>query len=272
VRLALRASPHALTGAYALDAIDGTERERFERHLARCPACRDEVRSLQDTATRFALAVSARPPQPLKEQVMVAAAHTWQLPPVPGQMPRPEPGTGWARRLAMPVAAACLALAIVFGVLLAISRSQLGSVRGQQSAINTVLEAPGTRLLSVRTRLGGSVSVILALRLHELVFTGIHLRGLPHAEVYELWVLGPAGRATDVGLLARAASGDTGPQLATDVVAGDRIDLTAEPSGGTTRPTTGPIALISLPRLRRRVSAGTPGVRIGIRRTHTPRA
>jgi anti-sigma-K factor RskA len=243
----VRTDPHALTAAYALDAVAGPERRRFERHLARCPDCQDELRSLQDTATRFALAVSARPPPPLKERVMAAAAHTGQLPAVPGDRPKMEPGTGWARRLAMPVAAACLALAVVLGVLLANSRSQLSSIRGQQSAIAGVLEAPGARLLSARTTLGGSVSVILALSLHELVFTGTHLPGLPNAEVYELWLLGPGGRATDDGLLTRAANGSTAPRLASGVSPGDRVDLTAEPSGGTAKPTTRPIALISLP-------------------------
>ena len=31
---------HALSGAYAVDALDDIERAQFERHLAECPACR----------------------------------------------------------------------------------------------------------------------------------------------------------------------------------------------------------------------------------------
>ena len=34
---------HALSGAYAVDALDDVERARFERHLANCEACRAEV-------------------------------------------------------------------------------------------------------------------------------------------------------------------------------------------------------------------------------------
>jgi len=30
---------HALSGAYALDAVDDIERAEFERHLAACPPC-----------------------------------------------------------------------------------------------------------------------------------------------------------------------------------------------------------------------------------------
>ena len=57
VRL-LRADMHTLTGVYALDAIERPSAERFEHHLSRCQSCDNEVRGLQETATRFALAVA----------------------------------------------------------------------------------------------------------------------------------------------------------------------------------------------------------------------
>ena len=43
-----RADIHALSGAYAVDALDETERAEFERHLTGCPSCRDEVDDLRD--------------------------------------------------------------------------------------------------------------------------------------------------------------------------------------------------------------------------------
>src|SRR5271166_3982736 len=112
MRLLRRADVHALSGVYALDAISGTERDRFERHLARCASCLVEVRGLQETATRFAIAVSAAPPAQLKTHVMTAAAGTRQLPPLPDVGPLPSPGPDWLRRFAVPVATACLAVAI----------------------------------------------------------------------------------------------------------------------------------------------------------------
>ncbi|MGH3125027.1 MAG: RskA family anti-sigma factor, partial [Streptosporangiaceae bacterium] len=45
-----RPEPHPLSGVYALDALDGPELERFERHLHRCPACDSEVRDFHETA------------------------------------------------------------------------------------------------------------------------------------------------------------------------------------------------------------------------------
>ena len=41
---------HALSGAYAVDALDDIERAAFERHLAACAECRAEVASLRETA------------------------------------------------------------------------------------------------------------------------------------------------------------------------------------------------------------------------------
>ena len=46
---------HALSGAYAVDALDDLERARFEEHLRRCPDCRSEVQTLQETAATRAI-------------------------------------------------------------------------------------------------------------------------------------------------------------------------------------------------------------------------
>lgn len=40
---------HELSGLYALDALDGEDRTRFEAHLATCAACRTEVAEFRET-------------------------------------------------------------------------------------------------------------------------------------------------------------------------------------------------------------------------------
>ena len=42
-----RPEPHSLAGAYALDALAGKDLVRFERHLAGCPPCAAELRTLR---------------------------------------------------------------------------------------------------------------------------------------------------------------------------------------------------------------------------------
>ena len=45
---------HALSGAYAVDALDDIERAQFEQHLAACAECRAEVASFRETAALLA--------------------------------------------------------------------------------------------------------------------------------------------------------------------------------------------------------------------------
>lgn len=41
---------HSLVAPYALDALDGPEEHEFERHLALCERCRDELAALREAA------------------------------------------------------------------------------------------------------------------------------------------------------------------------------------------------------------------------------
>lgn len=238
---------HTLTGAYAVDAIAGRERERFEHHLQRCQPCEREVRGLQETATRLATAVALAPPEHLKEQVLAAVARTRQLSPAADSrhLPRPMPAAGLLRRVALPMAAACLIVAVVLGVLLGISRSQLGVATARQRAIAAVLAAPDARLIREPVSVGGMATVVASASQHRFVFASSGLPVLASGRVYELWVMGPGNRAVRVGLLARLADGKTVPVLAGGLGLGDRVGVTVEPAGGTSRPTTSPIVVLS---------------------------
>jgi anti-sigma-K factor RskA len=80
-----------------------------------------------------------------------------------------------------------------------------------------------------------------------MVFTSKGRPGLPSSKVYQLSVIAASGHATSAGLLARAVDGTTAPVLASRLVRGDTVGVTAEAAGGATKPTTTPIVLIHLP-------------------------
>ncbi|WP_461030738.1 RskA family anti-sigma factor, partial [Streptomyces sparsus] len=61
---------HTLTGAYALHALSDEERVVFERHLAACTSCAQEVRELAETAERLGRAVAVPPPPELRQRVL----------------------------------------------------------------------------------------------------------------------------------------------------------------------------------------------------------
>jgi len=73
---------HALSGAYAVDALDEAEREQFERHLAGCSACQDEVASLVAAATALSSLSDLAPPPSLRDKVLQGITTVRPLPPV----------------------------------------------------------------------------------------------------------------------------------------------------------------------------------------------
>src|SRR5260370_25448006 len=83
-----RHEPDTLAGAYALDALPGADRVRFERHLARCPQCAAEISGLREATAHLAAAAAAEPPAGLTERALAAAAQTRQLPPLTPSAPR----------------------------------------------------------------------------------------------------------------------------------------------------------------------------------------
>lgn len=237
---------HTLTGAYAVDAIEGSERDRFERHLHRCQPCDHEVRGLRETAGRLAVAVARVPSPQLKERVLAAAAHTRQLPPAAVDRPQVQARQSWLPRIAVAFGAACLAVAVVLAFALSSTQRQLDSARAQDKAISAVLAAPGARILTARSTVGGTGTVVVAASQERLIFTAAGLPPLSAAKVYQLWLMGPP-QTRSAGLLPRPASGRTAPLLAAGLRPGDRVGVTVEPAGGTSQPTTTPILVMSVP-------------------------
>lgn len=236
---------HILTGAYALDAIDGAERDRFEHHLNRCQPCSHEVRGLRETATRLAIAVARVPPPQLRARVLAAAALTRQLPPASDPRPLPQPRARWLPRAAVGLAAAVVALAVALGLTLASAQRQLDAARSQQQAVAAVLSSPDARILTDRTSLGGTATVVVSRSERKMIFTATGLPALPGAKVYQLWLLGQP-RTRSAGLLPLPSAGSTAPVLASGLASGDRVGVTVEPAGGTAQPTTTPIVVIPL--------------------------
>ena len=73
---------HALSGAYAVDALDAAERELFEQHLAACPACHAEIASLREAAATLPEMAYRRPPPGLRDRLLADIATVRPLPPV----------------------------------------------------------------------------------------------------------------------------------------------------------------------------------------------
>jgi anti-sigma-K factor RskA len=239
---------HDLADAYALDALDEADRNRFERHLRNCTACTEEVRRLAEVTTAMAMAVAAEPPPGLRDRVMAAVPVTRQLPPEVAEPRRlvSVPRSPWLPRLATGIAVAGVAAAVVLGIVQVNVQHRLDTVQAQNQAIAAVLAAPDAAIKSASPSVGGTATVVLSYSERKIVFTGSALPALPNSKVYELWLIGSAA-ARPVGLLPEANAGKTGPVLASGLQAGDKVAMTVEPAGGTSSPTTTPILLMTLP-------------------------
>jgi anti-sigma-K factor RskA len=249
---------HSLAGAYALNALDGDERDHFERHLQGCRACADEVRGFTATVTAMGMAAASEPPPDLKSRVLAAAATTRQLPPVTGEgrsaraagqpAPRRSPlaqRSPWIPRLALGAGAAGLAAAAALSVVTIATQHQLDSAQASNAAIAAVLSAPDAQITSEATSAGGTATVVASVREGTMVFTSSRLSALPPQKVYELWFLGP-GNARRAGLVPPAAGDTTAPVLASGLQPGDKVGVTVEPAGGSKAPTTTPIVVMTV--------------------------
>lgn len=242
---------HALSGAYALDALEGgAEFERFTRHLTRCPSCASEVRGFREVATSLAFAASAEPPPELRTQVLTAAAHIRQLPPEVKSHARPRRArvwVPWVPWLSGAIATAGIAVAVFFGFSQAHVQQELNQAKAQNQAIALVLSAPQVKLLTHTTTAGGTTTVVLAANRHQLVVITNGLPVLPAGKVYQLWYISGPKKIVSAGLLPSAISGRTAPVLASGVVPGAKLGLSVEPASGSPQPTTTPILELPLP-------------------------
>jgi anti-sigma-K factor RskA len=247
-----------------MDAVAGADRARFERHLARCQACALELRGLREATARLAGAVAAEPPAVMIEQALAAAARTRQLPPVTGQAaarrtrrpgrdggasPAPFPGRAWRAllpRLALALAAVFLAAAAASGTVALNVEHRLGADQLRDQAVAQVLNAPDAVMLTARVRAGGTATVVMSRRDRSLVLTTAGLPPMTGARCYQLWLMGPSGDRS-AGMLPEPRQGMTSPVIAAGLAAGDWVGLTVEPAGGSPRPTSKPILMLSLP-------------------------
>ena len=224
-----------------MDAISEPDRARFERHLAGCEECAQEVASLREATARLAAATAVSPPPALKERVMAAAAATRQQPPAaePQAAARPWHARRRVRiRLALAAAAAAVTgVAVLFGVNNGSMRDQLSQDQASSQQVAAVLTARDATMKTGTVRGGGTVTIVMSHSMRELVFTAADLRALPAAWGYELWLAGPAGDRP-VTMLPAGRHGMAGPVVASGLRPGDHLVLTAEPSGGASRPTT----------------------------------
>jgi len=228
---------HDLLPAYALDAVDATERVDVERHLDGCGECAAELTSFREALGAFALSeiADATPPPALRAAVLTAIETTPQRAGVIRTPLRRR-----VRLVSMLAGVVVLALLGLF----AVQQMRQPGGGGEDPRIAAVLAAPDARLVRADAKGGGEVSAVISERLSQTVVT---LRGLPSGDkghAYQLWIIRSDSRPDPAGVLDPGV-GD-GVRLVDGIADSIVLGVTQEPAGGSATPTLPMIAALPL--------------------------
>jgi len=229
--------------AYVLGALEPDELAPFQRHLASCAICRDEVAALQVVADMLPSAVSQAPaPRGLRRRVLTTVYDEAQL--FQAATNRGDRAGSPARRrpvrrpllrpLSVVGAAAFLGVGVLVGAsgVVGIGSSGGTSTRVIQAA---VLTSP-TALTTAELRLHGGRA--------ELVVAG--MAPPPAGQVYEVW-LGRGDRTDRTNaLFVPTTNGSANVDVPGNLKGVSTVMVTAEPSGGSDHPTSVPVIRASL--------------------------
>ena len=226
---------HALSGAYAVDAVDDIERASFERHLASCPTCRAEVASLREASALLADAATTTPPPELRDAVLSGITRVRPLPPV-------TVGGPVHRRRWFPALVAAVVLALV-GVGGAVWQPWRDDTSVQTlSATDQVLQDPEAQQVSQTLPNGATATVVRSPKEHRAVLVTEDLPEPPAGKVYQLWLQTPSEDMVPAGLMPAGGSTALLDGNADDAIG---VGLSLEPAGGSDQPTE-VVALIDL--------------------------
>lgn len=206
----------------AVGALDPSERDAMERHLATCSACRKSAADYANVASLLPAALEVAPPPARLRRSLMAQVYAEASAP---------PSVPWWRRVvaAIPasraltvVGAAAVVAAIVFGVWGASSRM------GSQIPISVSYAVSGTTATGALAVGGGETPAVLT----------VHgLQPLPSTKVYEVWLIPPQGSPKGVAFLSPNPNGGVWTAVVPGSLAGYKsIAATVEPVGGSPTP------------------------------------
>jgi anti-sigma-K factor RskA len=231
---------HALSGAYAVDALDDIERAGFERHLAACAECRAEVSSLREASGLLAETAVTEPPAALRDRVLADIATVRPLPPETPAA-RPAAARRQHRRGRRFLVAAASVVILGAGATVVWQQPWQDETSQAPTASQEVLSAPDARSTSLDFPGGASATVTHSDSLGQAVIVTEKMPPPPDGKVYQLWLDQPGKGMVSAGVMPVGA--DETVLLEGDAASATAAGITVEPAGGSTAPTSAPIAL-----------------------------
>ena len=227
---------HALSGAYAVDALDDVERAQFEQHLAVCAECRAEVRSFCETAALIAETEAETPPPSLRTPCCRAS-------PGPAAAARDSCGRARALRSAPSVTplrgvrSRLLVAAAVALILLAVGGASIWhpwTGAASHDLADQILHAPDAVRVTEPVPGGGTLTIVRSASL-EASGDGRQRRARTArpGTTYQMWLQQPGQGMVSAGLMPDAEE----PTVLTgDAATAKAAAVTVEPETGSSQP------------------------------------
>ena len=223
---------HELTAAYALDALDRSEADRYEEHLRHCSRCQEELASFWDVSSALALAAEGPPPPPELRGRILEQARRERPNVVPLRRRWVVPTLGSAAAVA---AAAAVALAVWASSLSNSVDAERTALRAQERALAIVADPAATSVA-----LSGADGRLVVARDRRAAIVVRGLRPAREGRIYELWVAEEGGRPVRAGLF-QGSEGVKAVAVERRVPPGAAVMVTEERAGGVEAPTSAPI-------------------------------
>lgn len=255
-------SLHALSGAYAVDALDDIERATFERHLPGCLDCQQEVASLREAAALMADDAASTPPAALRASVLAGIKNIRPLAPettrrVPLEEAAPaaadEPGDNKVLpfrrrdfRVGRLVAAAAAVVAIAGGAVYQPWQGDENPPSAILEPADQVIAASDAQRYSINFDDGSSASVVRSASEGKAVLLTRGMAAPPSGKAFELWLRNKDGVMKPAGMMK--SGGDNKVLLKGDAVSATGVGITVEPKSGSDTPSSAPIAMFELGR------------------------
>jgi anti-sigma factor RsiW len=247
-----------LLGAYALDAVDGSEAEQVADHLPDCARCRAEVAEHREVA---ALLAQGGSPAPAELWDRIAASIEGSGPSdqerllvAPPLFSRPREGAGrrpWRNRATLAVAAVAAAVSAVLGVQVVgqgnkideqgEELARMAEEDGLSNAFRSAIEDPEAELVALRSADGEREAKAVMTGSTGFLHAGA-LPELPEGRTYQLW--GDVGdRRISLGVLGNR------PSVASFAVSGQIVALaiTEEEGAGVVVSEQAPVVFAIMP-------------------------
>jgi anti-sigma-K factor RskA len=234
---------HALSGAYALDALDDVERAQFASHLATCAECRAEVRSFSETVSHLADIESEAPPADLRAKVLADIGAVRPFPPETAAADSSPAGAASVVTLRRRTLPALVAAAVAM-ILLATGAAVWHPWTNDRTTVaDQIVNAPDAVRITEPVPGGGKLTIVRSASLKRAVMIGDGVPEPAAGTTYQLWLQQPGEGMVSAGLMPDS----TEPTVLTgNAATAKAAAITVEPDTGSKHPTSDPIVVFPL--------------------------